>query len=241
MRLHRFYVLQPLGEEVVIEDVSTIKQWLKVFRYRSGDFVILFNGDGNDYIYRLNHASPSSCTLFLTEKKSAYIPQRKSYLFLTLIKKDLFELVVEKSVELGVTDIIPMITERTEKKKLSEERLTSIIKESTEQSGRGDILTLHPQKTLKEIPQLLEELEIPKENVYPATLLGKNLQEILAEKTSAVKNMSPLVFLVGPEGGWTDNEEKLFKESGFSCISLGKTVLRAETAGITCALLSDLL
>jgi hypothetical protein len=54
MRLHRFYVLQPLGEEVVIDDVSLVNQWTKVFRYQLSNFVILFNGNG-DYSLPFNN------------------------------------------------------------------------------------------------------------------------------------------------------------------------------------------
>ena len=116
MRLHRFYVEQPLGEEVVIDDVSTIKQWAKVFRYSQGDFVILFNGDGKDYHYVLEVLTQKECTLARVKSASAYIPSKKTYLYLSIIKKDNFEMVVEKASELGVTDIVPIISRFTEKK-----------------------------------------------------------------------------------------------------------------------------
>lgn len=228
MRLHRFYVSQPLGEEVVIEDVPTIKQWLKVFRYTLGDSVIMFNGDGNEYIYKLKETSPSRCLLVLTEKKTSLIPQRRSYLYLSIIKKDLFELVCEKATECGITDIVPIITDRTEKKHLHEERLRTIIKEAAEQSGRGDIPTLHESTTLTQA--LIHAQELVTENrVYVATLFGNNLKNELHPMRNTT---SSLAFFIGPEGGWSATEEKLFESSNVVRLSFGATTLRAETAAI---------
>jgi 16S rRNA (uracil1498-N3)-methyltransferase len=241
MRLHRFYVSQPLGEEVVIEDVSTIKQWLKVFRYRKDDFVILFNGDGYNYTYALTNVSHSSCTLILSKKELSYIPDKKVYLCIALIKKDLFELVAEKATELCVTDIIPLFTERTEKKNINEERVHSILKEASEQSGRGDVPVLHDTHTLREAITFLSTQMVSAENTYPATLFGTEYKEIFFKNRLHPLHDSPVAFFVGPEGGWTPAEEELFKEKGFTCVSLGKTTLRAETAGITCVLLSNII
>jgi 16S rRNA (uracil1498-N3)-methyltransferase len=238
MRLHRFYVLQPLGEEVVIEDVPTIKQWLKVFRYTQGDSVILFNGDSYEYVYQLQETSQTRCVLTLTEKKQGLISTRKSYLYLTCIKKDLFELVCEKATECGVTDIIPIITDRTEKKHLNEERLRTIIKEASEQSGRGDILTLHPTVTLQDALNDARSLTSI-DNIYVATLFGQSLSEKI--QASKKEEPSPLAFFVGPEGGWTPEEESLFEEEQLQRVSLGKTTLRAETAGIAVAVVIPLL
>ena len=243
MRLHRFYVSQPLGEEVVIEDVPTIKQWLKVFRYTEGDFVILFNGDGYSSTYRLEKASPLSCTLLRTEQSLLSLPNHRSFLFLAVIKKDFFELVVKKATEAGITDIVPLITEHTEKKNLNLARLNTIIKEATEQCGRNDILIVHPPLTWNESFPFLTSRAIASENTYVATLFGKPLQDIVLERISLKVTDSPLptAFFVGPEGGWSEEEEVVIKEKNFTAISLGKNVLRAETAGIYCALLSSLL
>jgi 16S rRNA (uracil1498-N3)-methyltransferase len=243
MRLHRFYVSQPLGEEVVIEDGLTIKQWLKVFRYDVGDFVILFNGDGYDYTYTLTETTSASCTLLLSEKKAVILSSHKSFLFLSVIKKDLFELVAQKSVEFGITDIVPLITEHTEKKNLNTERLHTIIKEATEQCRRSDLPTLHSSVTLLDSFSFLTSRKIVPENTYITTLFGKPLLEVLTKRITSSENepQGATAFFVGPEGGWSDNEEGLFRNNNYTRISLGDTVLRAETAGIVTSFLSKLL
>jgi 16S rRNA (uracil1498-N3)-methyltransferase len=239
MRLHRFYVSQPLGEVVVIEDVPTIKQWVKVFRYKTNSFVVLFNGDGFDYTYRLEKVSTTICSLSLMKKEFIKESKRRSFLFISIIKKDLFELVVEKATEHGVTDIIPILTEYTEKKNLNGVRLQTIIKEASEQSGRNSLLTLHETQTLNDSFVLIKKLGIATENTYITTLFGLNIQDSI--KNNPTDREGNVAFFIGPEGGWSEQEEKLFIEQRHTRISLGETVLRAETAGIACALLSSII
>jgi 16S rRNA (uracil1498-N3)-methyltransferase len=241
MRLHRFYVTQPLGEEVVIVDVSVLKQWVKVFRYQEGDFVILFNGDGNDYRYSFVNLTHKECTLTCVGSDPSYIPKRKTYLYLSLIKKDAFEYVVQKATELGVTDIVPILGEHTEKRNIDLVRLGRIIKEAAEQSGRGDLLTLHPLLPFTTIQGDIAQRMIPPERMYAATLRGEPLRNIIRELSETEDIYRTVACMVGPEGGWSEEEETTLKESGFTRISLGETVLRAETAGIVCSFLSSLI
>lgn len=237
MRLHRFNVVQPLGEDVVINDVSLVNQWTKVFRYKIGDFVILFNGDGNDYSYCLTQISQKSCTLTKQSSSPSIIPTKKTYLYLAIIKKDLFELVVQKASELGVTCVIPLISERTEKKSLDMRRLSLISKEASEQSGRGDVLSISSPVSLEEITSHLEENSISPSQTFAATLFGLPVTEILQQNVKR----DTVAFIIGPEGGWTDAEEHFLEEKNFTRISLGATTLRAETAGIVSSFLSTLL
>ena len=225
MRLHRFYVSQPHGEDVVIDDVSVLKQWAKVFRYQKGDFVILFNGDGNDYTYALQVISVKTCALHLENKVKAYSPTKAVTLYLSILKKDNFELVVQKATELGISMIVPILSDRSEKKGLNDERLHKIAIEASEQCGRGDIL-----KISQPIPftQALESLQ--KQNTYALNMVGIPVSDNEIQKT--LKKTESISIFIGPEGGWSEHEESIFKEKGISLISLGKTTLRAETAAI---------
>ena len=226
MRLHRFYVLQPLGEDVVIDDVSTIKQWAKVFRYKKGDFVILFNGEGNDVTYCIETISSKECNLSRTKLSPSYIPNKKVTLYLSVIKKDNFELVVQKATELGVSTIIPILSERSEKKNLNEERLKTIAIEASEQCGRGDVPTILPIISLTDVL----ETTLPHEISLLLQIGGKDLKENSIQKL--LEESKNIALFVGPEGGWSENEEKLFKEKEIISVSIGDTVLRAETAAI---------
>ena len=232
MRLHRFYVSQPLGEEVVIADVSIVKQWSKVFRYKKGDFVILFNGNGDDVTYNIDNISNTSCSLILKNRTPSYIPSKNITLYLSIIKKDNFELVVQKATEIGVTSIIPILSKHSEKKSLNAERLNKTAIEASEQCGRGDIPTILPIVSLKDALSI----ELPDEVSYVLQMSGTPVSNIDIQKN--IKQNKSIAFFVGPEGGWSEDEEKLFKNKKIESISIGKTTLRAETAAVVgCALL----
>lgn len=227
MRLHRFYTLQPLGEVVVINDGSVLNQWKNVFRYTQGVLVILFNGDGYDYTYSIDSITPTSCNLTQTKCSPSYIPTKKVTLYLSLIKKDNFELVTQKVTELAVSNIVPIISERSEKKNLNFERLNKIIIEASEQCGRGDIPVVSPITTLSEVLEEVKNIE----NSFVLQMGGTPFKNnTLEEKFKKNTNIN---LFIGPEGGWSVEEEALFKEKGLTCVSLGNTVLRAETAAIT--------
>lgn len=222
MRLHRFYVEQPLGEEVVINDVSLIQQWTKVFRYTESDSVILFNGDGRDVTYSFKTIEKKQCILSMGISTASYIPAKKITLYLSVIKKDNFELVVQKATELGVTTIVPIISDRSEKKNLNEERLHKIAIEAAEQCFRGDIPVILPIQKLADIFKSINENEL----LLHMQMGGSSIHELTMLPSQNVS------LFIGPEGGWSEQEELLFKSSSVQSISLGKTVLRAETAAI---------
>lgn len=228
MRLHRFYVSQPLGEEVVIDDVSTLFQWSKVFRYTQDDAVILFNGDGYDSQYSITEITKKTCSLVRTEQHASYIPSQQITLCLSLIKKDNFELAVQKATELGVTSILPILSSRSEKKNLSMERLHKIIVEASEQCGRGDIPTISDVTPLDTALLSISHQQVP-------ILLMQGGKPLIVEQVNLRTKNKEIFLFIGPEGGWSDEDLTLFEKYSLEKYSLGKTVLRAETAAI-CAL-----
>ena len=226
MRLHRFYVLQPLGEEVVISDSSVLKQWKNVFKYTPGVFVALFNGDGCDYVYSIESISSKECTLTLTKHSPVYMPKKKVTLYLSVIKKDNFELVAQKATELGVTKIVPILSARSEKKNLNDERLQKIAVEASEQCGRGDVPEIAP---IVKLEQAINSLN-SNETTLVLQMGGLSFnEESLKEKLSTSNSIN---LFIGPEGGWDPLEEDLFTKHEVALVSLGNTVLRAETAAI---------
>lgn len=237
MRLHRFYVSQPLGEDVVINDVSLIKQWAKVFRYTIDDFVILFNGDGNDITFSIKSLDKKECVLMHIKQTSSYIPNKKITLFVSCIKKDNFELIVQKVTELGVTSIVPLISERSEKKNLNTERLHKIAIEASEQSGRGDVPSISSILPLASALKMISQSK--KENSFVLQVGGISFNDTELQKK--IRNVKNVNLFIGPEGGWSPLEEAIFTEKCVIAVSLGQTVLRAETAAIVaCAFMSNL-
>jgi len=227
MRLHRFFVSEQIGKErdIVIHDPDLLHQLKNVFRFTTGGQVILLDNTGYEYHSLISRFGFGEIYFTIVRRgASKNIPQREIYLFSSLIKKDKFEWVLEKGTELGVSRFIPLITDRSEKKDLNYERAEKILRESTEQSERAVIPTLEKIKNFEDS-------------------LGQNFPCFAFDPKGDVftiehaQNFSPLGIFIGPEGGWTDREIFLFKKSGIKVFSLGKGVLRAETAAIAASTL----
>lgn len=224
MRLHRFYIQTELhvGTEINVEETEHIHQWVSVFRYKTGDSVILFNGNGNEYTGTFSEIHKKQAVIKITNESHAIMPNKNGkevHLYLAAIKKDLFELAVEKCTELGVSSITPIITERTQDKNLNIERLIKVAIEASEQSGRGDVPVINKSVSLH------DALESAKGYSIILTQIGdKDLIKI--------SSTYPQALFVGPEGGWGEKDFELFKGYNPERVSLGETTLRAETAAI---------
>ncbi|MFA6430731.1 MAG: 16S rRNA (uracil(1498)-N(3))-methyltransferase [Candidatus Paceibacterota bacterium] len=220
MRLHRFYISEQLqvGKEIRVEDAELLNQWGKVFRLSAGDKVILFNGEGSDFETTFKILSKKEAVLVIDKEiENKNTSKTELHIFQSIIKKDNFELIVQKCTEIGTFAFHPVISERSEKKDLNTERLVKISKEASEQSFRTTV------------PKIFEPLQLEKalENFdgepYVLDFDGENIKNINANKIGLV---------IGPEGGWSGKEREYFKTKNIKSVSLGNPVLRAETAAI---------
>jgi 16S rRNA (uracil1498-N3)-methyltransferase len=228
MRLHRFYHSEKIGDkkELTISSADFANQISRVFRLSVGDKVVVFDGSGNDYICELLEARPRGpIVLRICEVgPSRFMPTRKIYLFQSMIKKDKFEWVVEKTTELGVTDIVPVLAEHSEKKSLNFERLNKIATEASEQCGRGDVPVVHGVMT---------RLSGLSEYNFRKIVMDLNGEVATARSGLALtSSLETIGVFIGPEGGWSPSELEMFHKNGITVCSLGKQVLRAETAAI---------
>ena len=222
MRLHRFYVEQPLGEELVVGSKELLHQWISVFRFKTGDQVLLFSSAPYDFLYEFTSLSKKEARLSFVSKMHNIAEGKSCTLYMALVKKDTFETVVRQATELGISAIVPVIASRSEKKNLNFERLSHIAQEATEQSGRGNVPKILPIQTLSEALTKLE-----KENIV-GSLYGK----LLPEQEVAIRNEACGVW-IGPEGGWSAEEEDMFAEKGFLFLKLANTTLKADTAAVS--------
>ncbi len=186
------------------------------------DRVILFNGNGKEYDGFFELVSKKEARIVIeNERKPVSILKTELHIFQSVIKKDNFELVVEKCTELGARAFHSVIAERSEKKDLNIERLKKIAVEAAEQSGKVFIPEIF------EPTNLASAIESFDGKLF-ALDFGAEIFSNVFEKISA----RPIGLLVGPEGGWTDAERALFKKHKVESVSLGAQVLRAETAAI---------
>ena len=225
MRVHRFYITEIIGtqKEITVQSNELVNQLARVFRLKSGDAVILFDGSGNDYECAIQQYDQKTVTFNIAKRiPSRFVPDRRVSLYAAVVKKDTFEWIAEKATELGVTEIVPVMAERSEKKQLNEERLKKIVQEASEQSGRGTV------PVLGAIVPLEEALKSVSTKHISAVAFHTDGEALTASTT--VQIQGTIAIFIGPEGGWSPKEIEMFHGYAIPVLSMGHQILRAETA-----------
>ncbi len=227
----RFFVpLEAIsGNKITItgEDVTHIT---KVLRMREGDTFTVCDGCRGDYLCRLVGMDKKTVTAEILEKtENEAEPPCEITLYQGMPKGTKLDYIVQKCVEIGVCRVVPMQSARVVKGgDAKRERLSKIALEAAKQSGRGIVPeigeTLSFSEAVKQAAMAelaLFPYECERERTLKGALRGK------MPKTVSV--------LIGPEGGFTEEEAKLAEESGLFVVTLGSRILRTETAGpVTC-------
>ncbi len=225
MRLHRFIGNYDFSNKNIgISHEETVKQIRNVLKMDEGEVIELGDGKGKVASVKITKIEKGQIECEVLEVLEAESTKRKVTLYLAILKKENFELAVQKAVECGVTEIIPVITERTIKTGLNTERLEKIIKEASEQCGQSIVPALSPIINFNDA--LIRANSSNEKIIFH--IGGENYKP-----TKSGGNSSPLVSIfIGPEGGFTDKEIDLATNTGYTVASLGNLVLRGETAGI---------
>jgi 16S rRNA (uracil1498-N3)-methyltransferase len=228
MKLQRFYVVvQRLSRRlpVTIPSLDLRQQMERVLRFAPGDKVILFDGSGKDFTASINAYQADGVSFSILEEMENNVKAaREIWLFASVIKKDNFEWIVEKATELGVSHIVPVISERSEKKNINMERLEKISIEASEQSGRATIPTIHT------IMKLSESFDLIKKENLNAIVFHTEGERFKKEDKREKLGGGAVAAFIGPEGGWSPEEIALFHKEGITVRNLGPQILRAETA-----------
>lgn len=237
MRIHRFYLenINQIDDEdlFVTQETGLIHQLKNVFRYKIGQRLNVFNENIGEIEVEIINMDKKELSFriikYIKGKDDKRHTKRQISLYMSIIKNSNFDLIVEKAVELGVYKIIPVVTDRVIKNVLNISRLTSIIKEATEQSGRLDLMKIEDVLNLNDaIHKTKTENNISYFGSIGSILKAQNNNEV--EKVS---------LFIGPEGGFTDDEIVCLSNNDIRPIGLGNYVLRAETAAIVgCGILS---
>lgn len=235
--MHWFYVENSQIEEEKIRifgsDVNHIKN---VLRMQPGERIVICNGEGKDYYCRIEAISSEEVIAEIEEMNDteSELPA-KIYLFQGIPKKDKMELVIQKAVELGVYEIIPVAMKRCvakieegkkEKKKL--ERWQLISTSAAKQSGRGIVPKVHEVLTFKQALEYAKEMD--------AVIVPYELADGIEESAKTIKEAAQkksIGIFIGPEGGFDEKEIEETLKLAFRTITLGKRILRTETAGLT--------
>jgi 16S rRNA (uracil1498-N3)-methyltransferase len=213
-------------------DVNHIKN---VLRMKQGEELIICNGQGKDCYCIINKVTEQEIIADIIDSRDSDCELRaKITLFQGLPKQDKMEMIIQKAVELGVYEIVPVITKRVivklddkkkEEKKL--ERWQAIAESAAKQSGRGIIPVIRPVHTYAKALEYAKSLElglIPYEK-------AKGMEHTRAIIQSASDCQSIGIF-IGPEGGFEETEIAQAQANGLHTVTLGRRILRTETAGL---------
>ena len=234
--MHRFYVEQDLIRDnyisIIGSDVNHIKN---VLRLRQGDEIVICNGQGKDYYCIINEVSDNEVVAAIDAvKDTAAELKSRIALFQGLPKKDKFELIIQKAVELGAAEIVPVMTGRVvvklEDKKKEEKKLQrwqAIAMEAAKQSGRGIIPAVRPVHSFFDAIKALSRMDLALIPYEKATDIS-----ITRELLGKIADYSRIGVFIGPEGGFEEEEIKLAMEHNIRPITLGRRILRTETAGL---------
>lgn len=226
--------------EIIGEDVNHI---INVLRMRNGEILKVCNRDtGENYLVKIINAQSNSIICDIQEKINATAESNINItLYQGLPKFEKMELIIQKNTEVGVNEIVPVVMERTvvkldekqSNKKL--ERWQKIAEIASKQSQRDRIPKVD---NIIKMKFMYEKLNLEE---YDAILVAYEnekktlLKEELKKLQKAEQNEYKIAIIIGPEGGIAEGEIEMLQKIGAKCVSLGKRILRTETAGIIMA------
>ncbi len=215
----------PVGGEIDLP-TGIVRHLVQVLRMGEGQEIVLFNGqDGIDYRAVLTEAGKRRARArILSAGNPESLPKLQIHLALGISRGERMDLAIQKAVELGVSSIAPLVTERTQRK-LTPDRLekklhhwSKVIISACEQSGRRRLPALHAPQDFRGWLK----------NPLPRTLLlDPEARQCLREMSRPEQHLG---LLIGPEGGFSEREKILAKKAGCAGVRLGPRILRTETA-----------
>ncbi|AEI88659.1 MAG: 16S rRNA U1498 N3-methylase RsmE [Candidatus Midichloria mitochondrii] len=224
--LVRLYISANLATDEILElSGKSYNYLINVMRKRLGDEVVVFNSQNGEFITSIRQITKKSLTLEITALSKEKVEIRRHLtLAFSPLKGDNNSLIIQKATELGINQITPVLTDRTIVRSINNEKLLSIAIEAAEQSERVDL------------PDILQPVGLSKlfDNKYDLAIFCDEQERNASIFDVLDKDFCAILVLVGPEGGFTDNErEFLLSKQEVRAVCLNHNILRAETAVIS--------
>ncbi len=219
------------GDEIKITDKPTLHHLSRVMRLKTGEKLLLTDENQTSYTAEVLEITPK-CIIskILKREKADHFLKTQLYLAQGVLKSDAQAFVIQKATELGVKGIYPLLTDNTVVKPAvidaKIEKWNKYALEAVKQCERTDIPAVFGRTT---IIQLLESGEF----ASVIACVERSQDETLKKALKNVKNEGKILVIIGPEGGFSKEETELLKNYEIHRVSLGKLILRAETAAIS--------
>lgn len=238
--MHKFFT-EPhnISDDKGIIVGDDVKHIYKVLRLNEGEEVVLNNCEGTEYLGKINSINKSEVIIDIIEKLDTNNESDiKIHLFQGLPKGQKMDLIVQKGTELGINEFIPTITRRVDVKLKGEfkklDRLNRIALEASKQSKRSIIPKVKEVINFDEAMSQLKDMDlvlVPYENAENFGI--KTLMRQLREENVDLSYIHNVGIVIGPEGGFEEEEITALSNQGAYIVTLGKRILRTETAGFT--------
>ncbi len=233
MRISRvFYPAVSAQSAMIPLSTETSHYLIRVLRHKQGHQVILFNNtDGLEYLAEISHADPKKTILQILSKTEKHNESPiHIHLFQALSKGDKLETVIQKATELGVNEVTPILTKRVDYK-LNQDRIAhklehwqKIAISASEQSARVFVPTVNMPQALVDALTIDADIKL-----FLSPYSNETITHLYQQQSDAKR----FAIYIGPEGGFSDDEEVLALNKGCHSIRLGKRILRTETAPLT--------
>lgn len=234
--MHRFFVEEPaMGANSITITGGDVNHIKNVLRMSVGDKICVINGQNNkEYYCEITALGSDTVDTRICEiRESDQELANEIVLFQGLPKSDKMELIIQKAVELGVHTIVPVSTDRTvvkldaKKEANKRKRWMSISESAAKQSGRLRIPEVTQVVSFKEALEMAGKMDV--------RLIPYELAEGMEKTREVMSGIQPgqsVAVFIGPEGGFESSEIEKAREIGVQSITLGKRILRTETAGL---------
>lgn len=232
--MHRFYCPNTdfSPAKISIINPGEIHHLTRVLRLSRGDTIEIFNGQGDEVTGVIESISSIEVQVSVRERRSRKNTSAVITLACAVPKKAKFEWIIEKCTELGVDEIIPVRTARTEviikedRMERKGSRYQTVAVNAAKQSARTTVPVVHPQRSFMDVVGSFDESSL--RVIFALTGNRKTLKDVLPN----AKEFHRIVYLIGPEGDFTPQELDAAVKAGFIPVTLGDTTLKVDTAAI---------
>lgn len=228
MEIRHFFVSPDdfCADDTAIVSGDEFLHMTKVLRHKVGYKVILCCGDGYDYLGTIREIKDGCAKVVIDERRqNENDPKVKITLFQALPKGDKMQLIVQKCTELGAVKIVPFLSRYTEEDKFNVDRMRRVAKEACKQCGRASLCDIGDLCEFDDIVSQFADYDViimPYENAE----CGK------IGEVKGLDKADSIAVVIGSEGGFDGEEVKTAQQNGARIVSLGRRILRCETAGL---------
>lgn len=218
---NRIYLPFELVERKNVVLEGDLLHYIKnVLRLKKNDKLRIFNEHSGEFLANIIDSSKKEIFLCVEKILRVSVASRKLSVALCIIKNDRMSEMISMLVQLGVTDIFPIISEYTVHHNFNHDRFMRIVKESVEQSERLDVPFINPVMVLEDFLSYSSDKII---YAYENSELNQKL---------TLDNVENTTYMIGPEGGFSSKDLVMLEKAGAIAVSLGSNILRAETAAV---------